>query len=724
MAKKRAGAAAKAGIAHAEAAGDAIVWEKGPKRPYISCEVGESARQASKLTAQDRGAMCALVLLGLFTRIYGAAEPHYVLFQEINMLAFINRYFHGFFFNLGAPPLAGLFYYLVSKLSGYNEYHVFRSTAEDYLGTGFPYVSLRYVSGLTAVLVVPLFFATLRACGVRTLVAAAVTFALVLENSLINLSRMFVADNLFLLFLAITVYLVKLADLERVSMNRKFAKLTVLAGFALGLAVSTKLVGLATLFWVLAVSVLKLWAYLGDLKISNCTIVKTSSFRFGVLTLLPVAVYFASCLVHLSLLPNYTKEASVLSTGFQLTLKDTYLDDIEAYVQYGNTITLRHIDTHGYLHSHPYNYRGGSQQQQVTVFDQQDYDNEFIIEPAGGISIQDLADRRIAGDVEVHLKHKGTGKYLRVNGVKPPISEQEYDFEVSCFANETSVPGEQETFILLMVSNAGNDGYLKPISTQFKLFSKFKRCTVLSHDLKLPEWGFNQNEVICIETPTESRTKFFFETNKNDDVKSEILELAQPSLLHRVLEVNSVMARKVKAGLQSKDSNLPSPLSWPFLLHGLGIFSQGNRYWYNLGNPANYFSVLVFIGVTVVLKLVDVLVKFNQDGYRFKNNAVEFALGWAVHFVPYVLLEGGEFFTVYYLPALYFGLLLTGVSLEYLLQKNQQMGLGALVSLCALGFFFYNSLSPLAYGSAWNEAGCQAAQLFSSWDLQCVRYST
>lgn len=712
-------------------AGESITpfYKKGRKWTYFSTAPNSTLVSSSKLNAWDFRYIILLTVVSFAARIYALGEPSVVVFDEAHVVSHINKYIDGVYFNDVTPPLAGLFYTFVAYLAGYRGEAPLTKPGQDYLLTTFPFKTLRAVTSVLGSGICSIAFLTLRSSGVRPIVAFAVSLIFAFENMAVITNRLFMPDTLFMFGVALAVYSYKKFDLTE-PFGKKWIKYLLMTGVSLGLTVSTKWIGLATVTWILALTGIKLWYILGDLDVTNCAVSKHSFSRLGAFVIAPAAIYFGIFAVHIMLLTQFHNDASLLSTAFQRELIGNDVHTIPKYVTWNSTITLRHSDSlGGYLHSHPYKYKSGSREQQVTVFNFKDFNNEWIIEPGVGARF-DVNEPRIKQGQEVQLRHKNTGAVMRVDKFKPPMSEQDYDHEVACFGNSSYAGNETDKYqIKFKNEKESKDKFLTATDAEFRLYNSKKRCTVLSHDIKLPDWGFGQQEVICVDSPTLARTYFKVENvkypksldlEKYPFLKEKVPHVEVP-MWKKFLEVNNRMYRLLK-GIKVTNKNASSGSSWPLLSKGVRFSTRPNSSLYVIGNPVTFIFPLVLIPVLVLLATVGF---FRGDKlvqtFNYTNQSASYALGFLIHWLPYVL-QDGEFFLQYYIPALYFGVLLAGVSLEYVMFKNSTLGNALCVIMVLASFHYFSAVLPVIWGTSWTEQACEAARLFPSWDMRCDTY--
>jgi dolichyl-phosphate-mannose-protein mannosyltransferase len=60
---------------------------------------------------------------------------------------------------------------------------------------------------------------------------------------------------------------------------------------------------------------------------------------------------------------------------------------------------------------------------------------------------------------------------------------------------------------------------LRTIHSKFRLVHVMQHCALFSHSVKLPEWGFEQQEVTCIKGGKIPKTLWYIESTENDMCK-------------------------------------------------------------------------------------------------------------------------------------------------------------------------------------------------------------
>ena len=64
---------------------------------------------------------------------------------------------------------------------------------------------------------------------------------------------------------------------------------------------------------------------------------------------------------------------------------------------------------------------------------------------------------------------------------------------------------------------------VRTIQTKFKLVHTQTGCALFSHKVKLPEWGFEQQEVTCARSGTLPNSVWYIESNEHPQRKCPML---------------------------------------------------------------------------------------------------------------------------------------------------------------------------------------------------------
>ncbi len=187
-----------------------------------------------------------ILLLSYFTYFHRFGEPAGFFWDENYHVAAAQKYLNGIFFMEPHPPLGKL-------LSALGEWSLdMSSNDQQFLNTnyasgdftdGFSITGYRFVPTLLAWLTAPLLFLIFLLLTRHPLYAALLSFLYVFDNALIVHGRATMLEAPLLFFSALTI-LWFLLVLEWKSDRKRFALTAVHFGIALGLAVTTKVVGL------------------------------------------------------------------------------------------------------------------------------------------------------------------------------------------------------------------------------------------------------------------------------------------------------------------------------------------------------------------------------------------------------------------------------------------------------------------------------------------------
>lgn len=429
------------------------------------------------------------------------------------------------------PPLAKLLVTLSAFIGRFDGQFDFKDIGKDYLEPKVPYIIMRSFPALLGLALVPLTFLTLIALRLSLASALMGAMLVTLDNALITQSRLILLDSYLIFFTALTIFFwVKFSNED--SEGRAFTKPwwtnLALTGAALGAVSSCKWVGLFTIATVGFATLRQLWLLLGNLKVTPTMWLKHFAARALCLIVLPIAIYMLTFSIHFWILNMSGDGDGFMSSEFQHTLEGHTMEDTFADVGFGSIISIRHVNTQGgYLHSHPHAYPGGSQQQQITLYPHRDDNNLWRItngsSPDGPAEYDwdNIPFEAILTGSKIRLQHAGTEKRLHSHDVRPPVSEVDFQNEVSGYGFPGFAGDANDDFIVELVPQTRGKRdraarhRLRTLRSQFRLRHVMTGCYLFSHKVKLPEWGFEQQEVTCNKNPTWDNSLWYIETNKN-----------------------------------------------------------------------------------------------------------------------------------------------------------------------------------------------------------------
>lgn len=120
----------------------------------------------------------------------------------------------------------------------------------------------------------------------------------------------------------------------------------------------------------------------------------------------------------------------------------------------------------------------------------------------------------------VVLHHISTNKKLHSHDVRAPITEVDYQNEVSAYGFD-GFEGDANDHFQIEIDHQTTDIQggkhsklrLQTLRTKFRLRHLLTGCYLFSHKVKLPDWGFEQQEVTCNKNPSKDNSIWFIETN-------------------------------------------------------------------------------------------------------------------------------------------------------------------------------------------------------------------
>lgn len=443
-----------------------------------------------------------------------------------------------------------------------------------------------------------------------------------------------------------------------------------------------------------------------------------------------------------------------MSSEFQATLNSKAMQDVPADVLLGSRVSIRHWNTQGgYLHSHNHMYPTGSKQQQITLYPHKDENNVWLLEnqtqplgsdgePINGTYAWDTgAPMYLEDGMVLRLYHIITDRRLHSHDVRPPVTEADWQNEVSAYGYE-GFEGDANDLFKVEIQKSMSEGgeaskRVRTIQTKFRLIHIMTGCALFSHKVKLPDWGFEQQEVSCAKQGTLPNSVWFIEQNTHPLLgeDAEKVNYRRPGFLAKFWELNKVMW-KTNAGLVESHAWDSRPPSWPVLSRGINFWGKDHRQIYLLGNPVIWWSSSLAILTYVVFKAISVL--RWQRGYKDYDNVAykrfdyeigTTVLGWAFHYFPFYLMQR-QLFLHHYFPALYFAILALSQTYDHVTNRISAFGLqsrpgiarGGIVLFLAASISVFMIYAPLAYGNPWTQDACKRVKVLEGWDFDCTTF--
>ncbi|KAL1927163.1 hypothetical protein VTP01DRAFT_5126 [Rhizomucor pusillus] len=675
-----------------------------------------------------------LTLWACYVRLWKISQPSSVVFDEVHFGGFASKYIKTRFFMDVHPPLAKMLIALVAKLSGFDGSFDFKDIGKDYIEPGVPYVPMRVFCALNGVLTVPIAYWTLRSAGHS--VAASVVAALMVcyENGLITNNRHILLDPVLLSFTAATALVwINFHNQQHRPFRFWWYFWLTLTGLGLGLTVSCKWVGLFTIATIGVSTIKNLWEIWGDTHVPLPVFLRHFGARALCLIVLPITVYMIMFGIHFHSLPNSGEGNGFMSPQFQQTLAGHTQTDTPIDIAYGSKVYIRHIATRGgYLHSHPHDYPTGSKQQQITLYPHRDDNNWWIIYKKDTEVVTGIEYVK-HGDI-VRLVHPESQKRLHSHDHRPPMTDLDYHNEVSAYGFPGFDGDANDYWRVEIVDYDKHDpeskDRLRTLHSKFRLVHVLQNCALFSHAVKLPDWGWGQQEVTCIKNGKLPKTMWYVESTENELLPpdTERVNYRIPGFLSKFIELNKVMW-DVNKGLTASHPYDSRPEAWPLLRRGINFWGKDFRHLYLLGNPLVYWVSTGSIAVYFILKTMFFLLdkrglRLEFGGLRryYDESAGFFVAGWALHYFPFFLM-GRQLFLHHYMPALYFSILVFGVGFDMLtirLVSRKRMLAAMGVILCVIAV--YRQFIPITYAEPWTKSACMQHKWRSTWDFDCVQY--
>ncbi|CAJ2503612.1 Uu.00g110060.m01.CDS01 [Anthostomella pinea] len=715
------------------------------------------------LPVSDYQVMLLVTIIGTIVRLFRIYQPTSVVFDEVHFGGFASKYIKGKFFMDVHPPLAKMLITLFGWLAGFDGNFDFKEIGKDYLEPGVPYVAMRLYPAICGILLVPTVFLTLKAVGCRTATAALGASMIVFENGLLTQARLILLDSPLVLATAFTALAFQSFTNQHEQGPTKAFDASwwfwlVMTGLGLGITVSIKWVGLFTIAWVGGLTLVQLWVLLGDTKTVTIRIfAKHFMARSFCLIIIPATFYMAMFAIHFLILSNPGDGDGFMSSEFQATLNNKGMQDVPVDVAFGSRVSIRHVNTQGgYLHSHPLMYPGGSQQQQITLYPHKDDNNLWLLEnqtqpldfngeAINGTdawdSIKNMTETYIKNGDVIRLYHPATHRRLHSHDVRPPVSEQEWQNEVSAYGYE-GFPGDANDLFRVEIVKKQSLGAvakerLRTIQTKFRLVHIMTGCVLFSHKVKLPDWASEQQEVTCAKGGTIPNSLWMIESNAHPQLAddAEKVNYANPGFFGKFWELQKVMWR-TNAGLVESHAWDSRPESWPILRRGINFWGKQNRQIYLMGNPFVWYTSTLAVVIYVLFKGIAVLRWQRSCGdysnatfKRFDYEIGTSVLGWALHYFPFFIM-GRQLFLHHYFPALVFAIMAFCQVFDFLtarfaipgVRENPIINKAGAITLLALSAVAFALFSPLAYGNAWTKAECNRVKLFNTWDWDCNNF--
>ncbi len=129
--------------------------------------------------------------------------------------------------------------------------------------------------------------------------------------------------------------------------------------------------------------------------------------------------------------------------------------------------------------------------------------------------------------VSINSAHNSTGKKLHSHDHRPPMSDDKDFSEVSGYGGADFTGDTNDHWRVEILNISPKNPFLKSISSKFKLVHVNSGKALFSHSVKLPEYGFGQQEVSAASRGREDLITWIVEANKHEES-----DLFKPKLAH------------------------------------------------------------------------------------------------------------------------------------------------------------------------------------------------
>ncbi|XP_063708877.1 protein O-mannosyltransferase 1 [Culicoides brevitarsis] len=692
-----------------------------------------------------------LFLVSFVSRMWKLWTPNNVVFDEMHYGKYVSFYMRNVFFFDQHPPLGKQLIAATAFLTGYDGNYTFDKIGAEYT-PNVPIFALRFVPALCGALLAPMVYKLLLQMKVSRISASLGGALIILDNALLTQSRFMLMESMLILFSVMGIlFLMKFLD------AKPFYPTWWLTGTCAALfissAISVKYVGVYAMYHAVILICRRLWDLLKDRTLSDFNLGMRTVLTATLFAVVIVGVYLTSFYYHLTLLHKAGPHDSVLTSAFQASL-DGGLASITkgqpVNVVHGSQITLRH--THGrtcWLHSHaavyPVKYadnRGSSHQQQVTCYSFKDVNNWWIVKKPDipNLVVAELPEEIRDGD-EIQLVHGITSRALNSHDVAAPMSPQCQ--EVSCYIDYNISMPAQNLWRVDIINKQEPREIWHAITSQVRLIHVTTGLALRFSGKQLPDWGFNQHEIVADKIIDQPDTVWNVEEHRytkgteiaSQIAKEEMIPMAPTRLTftEKFMEIQMKMLWYAeKTGITHMYSS--EVFDWPLMNKGIAywVAKDSNAQIHLLGNIVIWYSgtlsLVLYFGLLVfyILRRCRQCYDLTEEEFvKFTQAGEVFMIGYLINFLPFFFVER-ILFLHYYLPALTFKIMLLTFVIDHLhslLAKVRNVlycfAYDVLMVLWFIGVVFvFVKFSVLSYGTTkLSETDIVALRWKDTWDF-------
>lgn len=706
-----------------------------------------------------------LTVLAFALRFYKINSPDQVVFDEVHFGKFAAHYIQREYYFDVHPPLAKMLFGLAGWFVGFNGEFKFENIGDSYTENHVPYIGMRSTAATMGALTIPVVYAIMKEAGYSTIAAAFSASLVLFDNAHVAQSRLILLDAALIFFMSLTIYsYIRFRKLRYWEFTPTWWGWLIATGVLMACTWASKVNGILTVFTIGIAVLIDLWGVLDHRKPGHSMEYFWQHFvarAFG-LILVPLIVYLSFFWIHFRILIYSGPGDNFMSPGFQETLIGNDMLMNAQDIRYYDIVTMKHLGTKVYLHSHPETYplryddgRISSQGQQVTGYGHNDTNNWWQIIPTKALP-ETGTGRIVRHEDAIQLLHHNTQTLLITHDVASPLMATNQEF--TTVARDDHSQYNNTLFQLSLLDGETQAGW-KTKSGHFRLIHVPTRVSMWTHKQLLPDWAFKQQEINGNKNSNEKTAVWFVDeiVGNQFGLISEQPQRPKPppkeprriNFFWKFAELQSLMLQH-NAGLTASHPYASEPLSWPFLLSGISFWTQeeGQKQIYMVGNLVSWWTCVIALAMYVGILGADLLARrrgiepiSDEVRNRLWNASGFFLLVWAVHYFPFFLMNR-QLFLHHYLPSHLASALIAGAVLSFVLsetinypvsprgpamrsraQPAQFADLGIKGPAVYAGFMFfmlimYLYMAPLTYGTPGLDGKqVNARRLLSSWTL-------
>jgi len=709
-----------------------------------------------------------LTSLAFALRFYKINHPDQVVFDEVHFGKFASYYITRQYYFDVHPPFAKLLFGLAGWFVGFDGRFLFENIGDSYTKNHVPYVGIRALPAILGSLTIPVVYAIMKESGYSTVIAAFSAALVLFDNGHVTQSRLILLDATLIFFMALTVYAyVRFRKLRYSEFSVEWWTWLIATGTFMACTWGSKVNGILTVFTIGIAVLIDLWDIL-DIKKGNTMDYFARHFmaRTMGLIVVPFIIYLSFFYVHFAILVQSGPGDSFMSPAFQETLAGNEMLLNSQEIRYYDTITIRHKESKVFLHSHleryPLTYEDGrisSKGQQVTGYGHNDTNNYWKVIPTKALP-EAGRGRIVRHNDVIQLLHVNTNSHLLTHDVASPLMPTNQEF--TTWPKDDHSRHNDTLFTLVVLDTLAGQPW-KSKSGYFRLLHVPTKVSMWTHSKQLPDWAFKQQEINGNKNPTEKTATWYAEEIVSDETgedpknRTEQLPTKEPKSMNffrKFAELQLLMMQH-NAGLTSSHPYASSPINWPFVLTGISFWTENEnqKQIYLVGNLIGWWTCVLALSIYVGILGADLLARRRgmdpiPDPVRNRlwNNAGFFLLVWAVHYVPFFLMNR-QLFIHHYLPSHLASALIAGAVLNFVLSETinypisirgpntrlrptqySDIGLKGpviLVIFCIFLFAMFTYMAPLTYGTP-GLTGDQVSskRLLSTWTLHFAAKTT